>query len=171
MFVDPCVIVQFIKKIQKDAKIYQNFIFLHLYEAQHVSGETLPIIRSLTLHWQSLIFHTWKVVGRVVVWRCQAPTAPDNVKQLHVQQPSKCKKTRGCQYSFRPLIMGGVSPKTCWASYKNGIVTFRYIIAFFWIFFMKEFIICIVQVWEFIGSSRMQFWDMCIKSDAVRLRY
>jgi len=29
--------------------VYQNFIS-YLYEAQHVSGDTLPIIRSLKLH-------------------------------------------------------------------------------------------------------------------------
>ena len=45
--------------------MYQNFIIPYLYEAQHVSGYTLPIIRSLKLHWQPLVFHTWKVVGRV----------------------------------------------------------------------------------------------------------
>jgi len=46
--------------------MYQNFIIPYLYEAQHVSGDTPPIIRSLKLHWQPLVFHTWKVVGRVV---------------------------------------------------------------------------------------------------------
>ena len=60
------------------------FIIPYLYEAQHVSGYTPPIIRRLKLHWQPLVFHTWKVVGRVVV--------PDNVHQLHVQQPSKYEK-------------------------------------------------------------------------------
>jgi hypothetical protein len=37
------------KKIQQDATVYQNFIS-YLYEAQHVSGDTPPIIRSLKLH-------------------------------------------------------------------------------------------------------------------------
>ena len=46
--------------------MYQNFIIPYLYEAQHVSGDTPPIIRSLKLHKQLLIFYTWKVVGRVV---------------------------------------------------------------------------------------------------------
>jgi hypothetical protein len=46
--------------------MYQNFIIPNLYEAQHVSGDTPPIIRSLKLHWQPLVFYTWKVVGRVV---------------------------------------------------------------------------------------------------------
>ena len=76
MFVDQCIIVKFIlKKIQQDATMYQNFIIPYLYEAQHVSGDTPPIIRSLKLHWQPLVFHTWKVVGRVVGGRCQARCA------------------------------------------------------------------------------------------------
>jgi len=57
--------------------MYQNIIIPYLYEAQHVSGETPSIIRSLKLHWQPLVFHTWKVVGRVVGGHCQA--------QLHIK--------------------------------------------------------------------------------------
>ena len=78
----------FIKKIQQDATMYQNFIIPYLCEAQHVSGNTPPIIRSLKLHWQPLVFHTWKFVGRVVGGRCQAQYVPENVHQLHVQQTS-----------------------------------------------------------------------------------
>ena len=52
--------------------MYQNVIIPYLYEARHVSGDTPAIIRSLELHWQPLIFHTWQVVGRVVGGRCQA---------------------------------------------------------------------------------------------------
>jgi hypothetical protein len=51
------------------------FIIDYLNEAQHVSGDTTPIIRSLKQHWQPLVFHKWKVVGRVVGGRCQAPFA------------------------------------------------------------------------------------------------
>ena len=69
--------------------MYQNFIIPYLYEAQHVSGDTSPIIRSLKLHWQSLVFHTWKVAGHVVGGR---QAVPDNVHKLHVQQPSTYKK-------------------------------------------------------------------------------
>ena len=73
MFVDPCIIVQFIKKKpNKRATMYQNFIIPYLYEAQHVSVDTPPIIRSLKLHWQPLVLHTWKVVGCVDGGRCQA---------------------------------------------------------------------------------------------------
>jgi len=76
-------------KMQQCIKI---FIIPYLYEAQHVSGDTPPIIRSLKLHWQPLGFHTWKVVARVVGGRCQAHTVPDNVHQLHVQQPYTYEK-------------------------------------------------------------------------------
>jgi len=68
------------------------FIIPYLYEAQHVSGDTPPIIRSLKLHWQPLVFHTCKVVGRVVDRRYQSYTVPDKVYQLHVQQPSTYEK-------------------------------------------------------------------------------
>ena len=77
---------QFTQKIQQETIIYQNFIS-YLYEAQHVSGDTPPIIGSLKLHEQPLVFHTWRVVGRVVAGRCPATTRPTT---LHV-----CK-TRGC---------------------------------------------------------------------------
>jgi len=54
--------------------MYQTFIITYLYEDHHVSGETPPIIGSLKLHWQSLVFRMWKVVGRVVGGRCPAHT-------------------------------------------------------------------------------------------------
>jgi hypothetical protein len=113
--------------------MYQNFIILYLYEVQHVSGDTPPIIRNLKLHWQPLVFHTWKIVGRVDVGICQALCAwqrppPTRPTTFHVW------KTRGCQCSFRLLMMGGVSPETCWASYKYGIIKFWYILASCWIF-------------------------------------
>jgi hypothetical protein len=63
-------------------------LFLVLNEAQHVSGDTPPIIRSLKLHMQPLVLHTWNVVGRAVVGRCQlglqtatSHTLPENVRQ------------------------------------------------------------------------------------------
>jgi hypothetical protein len=99
--------------MQKCIKI---FIIPYLYEAQHVLGNTPPIIRSLKLHLQPLVFHTWKVVGRCqaqCAWQCPPATCPTS---FHIW------KTRGCQCSFRLLMMGGVLPKTCWASYKYGII-------------------------------------------------
>jgi hypothetical protein len=66
--------------------MYQNFIILYLYEAQHVSGDTPPIIRSLKFHWHSLAFYRLMVVGRVVGGRVRH-SMPDKVYKLHVQNP------------------------------------------------------------------------------------
>ena len=51
--------------------MYQNFIIPYFYEAQNVPGENSPIITSIKLHWQPLVFYTWKIVGSVVGGRCQ----------------------------------------------------------------------------------------------------
>ena len=116
--------------------MYQYFIIPYLYEAQHISGDTPPIIRSLKLHWQPLVFHTWKVVRRVVggtlsgticAWQRPPTTCPTT---FHVW------KTRGCQCSFRFIMMGVVSPEICWASYKYEIIKFWYVVASCWIFFL-----------------------------------
>jgi len=60
--------------------MHQNFIIPYLYEAQHVLGNTLPIIRRLKQHWQSLVFHKWEVVGCLDGGHCQAQYVPDNEK-------------------------------------------------------------------------------------------
>jgi len=129
--------------------MYQNFIIPYLYEAQHVSGDTPPIIRSLKLHWQPLVFHTWKVVWCVVDGRCQA--------QCAWQSPPATRptifnawKTRGCQCSFRLLMMGGVSPESCWASYKYGIIKCWYIVAS-----------CCIFIYEFYYDARIHEHQLC----------
>ena len=71
------------EKSKQDATMYQNFIIPYFYEAQHVSGDTPPIIRSLKLHWQPLVFYTWKVVGREVGGRCQAQYVSDMFRAKH----------------------------------------------------------------------------------------
>jgi hypothetical protein len=42
----------------QDATIYQNYIISYLYEAQHVTDDTPPIIKSLKLHRRPLVFYT-----------------------------------------------------------------------------------------------------------------
>jgi hypothetical protein len=46
--------------------MYQNLIILYLYEAQHVLGDTPPVIRSLKLHWQPLVIHSGRLLD--VCW-------------------------------------------------------------------------------------------------------
>jgi len=80
---------------------------------------------------------------RVVGGRCQAhcawqrpPTARPTT--FHVW------KTRGCQCSFRLLMMGGVSSETCCASYKYGIIKnfdiFLHLVGFFFMKWEKVFL-------------------------------
>jgi hypothetical protein len=88
--------------------VYQNFIS-YLYKAQHVSGDTPPIIRSLKLLAASSF--------------------------AYVQQPSICAKPEADSV-FRLLMMGGVSPETCSASYKYEI-KFLYTVASCWISYMN----------------------------------
>ena len=60
MFVDPCIIVKFMKKNPRRCKNVSKFYY------------------SI---WQPLVFHTWKVVEHVVGGRCQTQYVPDNVQQ------------------------------------------------------------------------------------------
>jgi hypothetical protein len=104
---------------EKSNKMQQciKILLFHLYEAQHVSGDTPPIIRSLKMNWKPLDFHTWEIVGRVDSGRFQSHCAwqrPPSIRPT----TSHVWKTRGCQCSFMLLIMGGVSPETYWAPYK-----------------------------------------------------
>jgi hypothetical protein len=73
-FVDPCITVKFREKNPTRCSSASKLIIPCLYKAQHVSGYTAPIIRSLKLHWQPLVSYTWKVVGRVVYTSKQPST-------------------------------------------------------------------------------------------------
>jgi hypothetical protein len=77
------------QKIKKDATMYQNFIIPYLYEAQHVSGNTPPIIRSLKLHWEPLVFHTWKVVKLLAPEFYIQILAHPVCKMLIIHEPKK----------------------------------------------------------------------------------
>jgi len=70
----------------------------------------------------------WMLSGIVCAWQRPPTTNPTT---FHVW------KTRGCQCSFRLLMMGGVSPETCWASYKYGIKNFDTLLYLVGFFFMN----------------------------------
>jgi hypothetical protein len=75
----------FIQKNPTRCNSVSKFIIAYLYEAQHVSGDTPPIIRSLNLH-SSLWFCAGG--GLLDVWLLDA----DSIQQPHVQQLSKYAK-------------------------------------------------------------------------------
>jgi len=59
--------------------------------------------------------YRWTLSGTICAWQRPPATRPTT---FHVW------KTRSYQCSFRLLMMGDVSPETCWASYKYGIINF-----------------------------------------------
>ena len=119
MFVDPCIIVQFIKKnptrCNNVSKFYYSiFIWSSTCFGWHTAHEQEP---KTALAASGLVFHKWKVVRHVIGGYCQAHWAWQRPPTTHLTT-FHVWKTGGCQCSFRLLIMGGVSPETCWASYK-----------------------------------------------------
>jgi len=82
--------------------MYQHFIITYLHEAQHVSGDTPPIIRSLKLQWQPL-----------VVRHSMSLTTSTN----HTSNNLPRMKTQRLPVQFGLLMMGGVSLETCWVLY------------------------------------------------------
>jgi len=91
-FVDRCVIVKFIKKNPTRYNSISNFIVLYLYEAQHVLGDTPPIIRSLKLHWQPLVFHMWKFVCTCGWWTLSGTLCLTTSTNHTYKQPSTYEK-------------------------------------------------------------------------------
>jgi len=95
-YADSNIAALFVKKIQRDATMYQNVIIPHSYEAQHVLGDTPPIIRSLKLYCQPLVFsymEGWRTCSWWTLLGTLCPTTSTSCmsNNLHVW------KTRGCQ--------------------------------------------------------------------------
>ena len=81
--------------------------------AQHVSGTTMPIIRS------SRVLHKCPVCGLLLAVRKSdtQPSAPHHTDNLKTKAPN----TTGSSYLYNTLellMMGIMVPETCWASNK-----------------------------------------------------
>ena len=109
----------------------------------------------------------WTLSGTVCPWQRPPTTRPTT---FHVW------KTRGCQCSFRLLMMGGVLPKTCWGSYKYGIIRFWYIVASCSIFLYESYndarihehqMLCLYSV----RDRRMCMQQPCNDSDRLKPKY
>jgi hypothetical protein len=113
--------------------VYQNFLLFLIFVKIKCFGRHTVHHQEPKMHWQPLIFYTWKVVGRVVGGRCQAHCA---WQRPPITRPNKlsCMKNQRLPVHFRLLMMGCVSPETFWASYKEGILKVWYIVASCWIF-------------------------------------
>jgi len=93
-------------------------------------------------------------------------------------------KTKGCNYSFKLLMVGGVSPETCWAIKKHWNNKFYYMVASCWFFlwdlsvFLSDVnflgnilqccLYCILTLWIFCLHG-VRFLVPCIFSKALSL--
>jgi hypothetical protein len=113
--------------------MYQNFIIPYLHESQHVSGNAPPIIRSLKLHWQPLVFSYVKGGWTCSWWTLSGTLCLTAFNILPcIKKPEDAGAVLGSWW-------WAVSPETCWASCKYGIIKFWYIVAFCWIFLYELF--------------------------------
>jgi hypothetical protein len=141
MFVDPCIVVQFIKKnLTRCNSVSKFYYFVFIWSSASFERHTAHYQEPKTALAASG-FHTWKIVGRVVGGRGQAQYVPD-----HVQ----------CRFSL--LMMGGVSPETCWASYKYRIIKLWYIVASCWVFLCEEFCQILLRRNHFDSHVNLTFW-------------
>jgi len=74
-------------------------------------------------------------------------------------------KTRGCNYSFELLMMGGVSPETCWSIKKHWNNKFYYTLAS-----------CYFFLWELYYDARTDpwawsSWTSCLYIVCIIVRY
>jgi len=135
MFVDPCIIVQFIKKNpircnSVSKSYYSIFIWSSTcfgrHTAQHQEPKTALAASGFSYVEGCWTCGCWTLTGTVYC-ACQRP-ATTRPTAFHIW------KTRSCQWSLSLLMMDCVSPETCWASYIYGIIKVWYIVASCWIF-------------------------------------
>jgi len=133
MFMDPCIVIQFIKRnptrCNNVSKLYYSmFIWSSTrfgrHTAHHQEPKTALAASGFAYVEGCWTWSWWTGSGTVCAW--PRPPTPRS-STCHV------RKTRGCQCSFRLPMMGGVSPETCWGSYKYGIIKFWYIVTSHWI--------------------------------------
>ena len=72
MFVDPCTIVQFTKKNPTRCNSVSEFYYSIFIWSSTCFGWHTAHHQEPKTHWQPLVFHTWKVVGRVSPETCWA---------------------------------------------------------------------------------------------------
>ena len=123
MFVDPCIIVQFIKKnptrCNSVSKFYYSiFIWSSTGFGRHTAHHQEPKT-ALTASGFPHVGGCWPMrwlshrIGR---------------------QPKTYVKPEAANKVFELLMMGGVSPETCWAIKKHWNKKFYYTVASWWLF-------------------------------------
>jgi len=96
---------QFLHTVKHNFYYYGNLFYI-LREKSNKMQQCIKILLFLILNEAQ---HVGRCQVAYPTWQSPTTARPTT---FHV-----CK-TRGCLYSFRLLTMGGVSPETCWASFK-----------------------------------------------------
>jgi len=120
MFVDLCIIVQFIKKNPTKCNNVSTFYYsifiwssrcFGRHTAHHQEPKTALAASGFSYLEGCWTCSWWTLSGTYCAWQRPPTTRPTTFQ-----------------------MMAGVSPETCWAPYKYGIIKFWYIVASFWIF-------------------------------------
>jgi hypothetical protein len=128
MFVDPCIIVQFIQKNRTRCNslskfYYSIFIWSSTCFGRHAAqrqGPKTALAASGFSYVEGCWMCSWWTLSGII-----CPTSSNNLPRIKNQRLS---------VQLWLLMMGGVSPETCWASYKYEIIKFWYTVASCWIF-------------------------------------
>jgi hypothetical protein len=113
----PCIIIQLLTNQMQQ---FHKFFTWRLCVAQHVSGVSTPIIRSLQLPLTASGF-TLERGGSSVVGRGLAePARPRPTTMLPPHSKVKPEAVKG---SCNLLMMGVETPETCWATHKRQVKT------------------------------------------------
>jgi len=147
MFVDLCITEKFINKnptrCNSVLKVYFSiFIWSSTCFGRHNAHHQEPktaLVASGFSYVEGCWTCSWRTLSRTT-WQ-RPPTARPTTYHLW--------KTGGCQCSFRLLMMGCVSPETCWALYKYGIIKFWYIVASCRVF-LYEYVFIVSTI--FVGN-------------------
>ena len=113
--------------------MYENLLFQCFLIAQNVSGDTPPIIRSSKTVIAASCF-TYVFGCRPLRW----------LSHRSGRQPKTYVKQEAAITVFELLMMGSVSPETCWAIKKYWNNKFYYTVASFWFF-----------LWDFYYDARI----------------
>jgi len=114
-FVDLCIVVQFVRKSPTRCNSVSKFYSIFIWSSTCFGWHTTHHQEPLKLHKQPLVLHTWKIVGGVVVGRCQVAKLPDNcLKMLSFDALSRTALTV-CDVKTDELNLGIEKAAYYWA--------------------------------------------------------